>query len=55
MDASRIARELQWKPSVTFEKGLRATVAWYVSHRSWLEHVMSGEYMEYYGKNYGAR
>jgi dTDP-glucose 4,6-dehydratase len=55
MDASRIARELQWKPSVTFEKGLRATVAWYVSHRSWWEHVMSGEYMEYYGKNYGAR
>jgi dTDP-glucose 4,6-dehydratase len=55
MDASRIARELQWEPSVTFERGLRSTVEWYVSHRSWWEHVMSGEYMEYYGKNYGAR
>ena len=55
MDASRIARELQWKPSVTFEEGLRATVEWYVAQRSWWEHVMSGEYMEYYGKNYGAR
>jgi dTDP-glucose 4,6-dehydratase len=55
IDASRIARELQWQPSMTFEKGLRATVDWYVSHRPWWEHVMSGEYMEYYGKNYGAR
>lgn len=55
IDASRIAHDLQWVPAVTFENGLRATVEWYVSHRTWWQRVMSGEYLDYYGKNYGAR
>ncbi len=55
IDASRVARELQWRPSVTFEHGLQATIEWYVGHRPWWQRVMSGEYLEYYGKNYGAR
>jgi dTDP-glucose 4,6-dehydratase len=55
IDASRVARELQWRPSVTFENGLRTTIEWYVAHRPWWQRVMSGEYLDYYGKNYGAR
>jgi dTDP-glucose 4,6-dehydratase len=44
IDASKIQRELGWKPSVTFEQGLEKTVDWYLANQAWLEHVMSGEY-----------
>jgi dTDP-glucose 4,6-dehydratase len=52
MDASRIMTELGWKPSHTFEQGIVETVRWYVDHESWWRGVMSGEYMQYYRKQY---
>jgi len=52
MDATKIARELTWQPSHTFEIGISSTLEWYLNHRSWWEHVMSGEYLEYYRKQY---
>jgi dTDP-glucose 4,6-dehydratase len=55
MDASRISRDLGWEPAVSFEQGLKSTVEWYLSHTSWWERILTGEYMEYYGKNYGSR
>jgi dTDP-glucose 4,6-dehydratase len=55
IDAGKISRALGWKPTVTFESGLKSTVEWYLAHRTWWERVMSGEYMEYYGKNYSTR
>jgi dTDP-glucose 4,6-dehydratase len=53
IDASKINKELGWKPSVTFEQGLELTIDWYLSNKEWLRHVTSGEYKEYYENLYG--
>jgi dTDP-glucose 4,6-dehydratase len=55
IDAARIETELGWKPSVTFEKGLEATVDWYLNSGEWLDSVTSGQYQEYYKNMYGNR
>ena len=47
IDASKINRELGWKPSVTFEEGLSRTIDWYLANTEWLQHVTSGEYQNY--------
>lgn len=52
IDASKIERELGWRPSVTFEQGLEKTVTWFLENEEWLEHVTSGSYQEYYSKQY---
>lgn len=44
IDASKIEKELGWRPSVTFEQGLRQTVEWYLGHRKWWENILSGAY-----------
>lgn len=44
IDASKITRELGWKPEETFETGLRKTVAWYLENRSWWEAILNGSY-----------
>lgn len=52
IDASKINKELGWKPSVTFEEGLEKTVDWYLKNELWLQHVTSGKYQEYYEEQY---
>ena len=52
IDASKINKELGWKPSVTFEQGLERTIDWYLSNEVWLKNVTSGEYAKYYDKQY---
>lgn len=52
IDASKINTELGWKPSVTFEEGLKKTINWYLENESWLSNVTSGEYQSYYKKQY---
>ena len=52
IDASKINDKLGWKPSVTFEQGLRNTVKWYLSNEKWLNDVTSGVYQRYYDKHY---
>ncbi|NBW27572.1 MAG: dTDP-glucose 4,6-dehydratase [Flavobacteriaceae bacterium] len=52
IDASKINKELGWKPSVTFEQGLELTVNWYLNNELWLKNVTSGEYANYYKKQY---
>ena len=52
IDASKINKELGWKPSVTFEQGLEKTINWYLSNEDWLKSVTSGEYQKYYSKQY---
>ena len=52
IDASKINKELGWKPSVTFEEGLEKTINWYLNNQEWLQNVTSGAYKEYYQKQY---
>lgn len=52
IDASKIKTELNWEPSVTFEQGLEKTIDWYLQNEAWLQHVTSGEYKNYYDKQY---
>ena len=46
IDASKIERELGWKPHETFATGLRKTVQWYLDNRQWCENVMDGSYQQ---------
>lgn len=55
IDSSKIARELGWKPTVTFEQGLEKTVDWYLDNKSWVNDILSGEYANYYQQQYGGR
>lgn len=52
IDASKLNKELGWKPSVTFEEGLEKTVDWYLQNEKWLNHVTSGAYQQYYEEQY---
>lgn len=53
IDATKINKELGWKPSVTFEEGLAKTIDWYLVNQDWLNRVTSGAYQDYYQKMYG--
>lgn len=52
IDATKINKELGWKPSVTFEEGLERTIDWYLANEKWLNNVTSGEYTNYYKNQY---
>jgi dTDP-glucose 4,6-dehydratase len=52
IDASRLNKELGWKPSLQFEEGLEKTVDWYLQHEEWVKHVTSGDYQNYYSDQY---
>lgn len=54
IDATKIERELGWKPAETFETGIRKTVQWYLDNQAWVANVTSGAYREWLGKQYGA-
>jgi len=55
IDATKINKELGWKPSVTFEEGLSQTIDWYLENTEWLKHVTSGAYQHYYAEQYSKR
>jgi len=55
IDATKINKELGWKPSVDFKEGLRRTVDWYLQNQAWLQRVTSGDYQKYYEKMYAKR
>lgn len=55
IDATKLSKELGWKPSVTFEEGLSETIDWYLENQQWLNHVTSGEYQHYYEQQYQNR
>lgn len=53
INASKIERDLGWRPSETFETGLRKTVAWYLVNIDWVANVQNGSYLEWTTKQYG--
>jgi len=54
IDASKINRELGWKPAETFETGIRKTVQWYLDNQEWVQNVTSGAYKDWVSKQYQA-
>ena len=55
IDASKIHRELGWKPAETFESGIRKTVQWYLDNSGWVANVQSGDYRKWIEQNYASR
>ena len=44
VDATKINKELGWRPNETFESGIRKTVQWYINNKNWWERILSGSY-----------
>lgn len=55
LDTSRIRSELHWSPKVRFEDGIKKTVAWFQENKDWWMPIKTGEYLDYYKKQYGGR
>ena len=55
IDARKIERELGWRPTETFDTGIRKTLHWYLQNQSWVSRVQSGAYRDWVAKNYEAR
>lgn len=55
IDATKLNRELGWKPSLQFEEGLEKTVDWYLGNEVWIDDVTSGNYQKYYDDQYVKR
>ncbi len=52
IDFSKIKKELNWQPEIDFEVGLRETVEWYKKNQEWWMNIKSGEYQDYYNRQY---
>jgi dTDP-glucose 4,6-dehydratase len=55
IDATKLNKELGWKPSLQFEEGLEKTVDWYIANQEWVKEVTSGDYQKYYTEQYSKR
>lgn len=55
IDPTKIHRELGWLPATKFNDGIKKTISWYLTHKSWWEKIISGEYQNYYEKMYKNR
>jgi dTDP-glucose 4,6-dehydratase len=55
IDASRIEKELGWRPRENFESGQRKTVYWYLENREWVTNVPSGAYRDWIAIQYQKR
>jgi len=52
IDNTKITSQLGWKPSYTFEQGMKETIQWYLDNQQWIERVVSGDYQKYYEHMY---
>jgi dTDP-glucose 4,6-dehydratase len=55
IDPTKIHNELGWFPETKFEKGIKLTVKWYLENKPWWEHIINGEYKNYYNRMYQNR
>lgn len=55
IDPTKIHNELGWLPATKFDDGIKKTIEWYLTHKSWWEKIISGEYKDYYDKMYKNR
>lgn len=55
LSSAKVTAETGWRPQVSFESGLAATIRWYQENRDWVMRVKSGEYRDYYARNYENR
>ncbi|TGA99819.1 dTDP-glucose 4,6-dehydratase [Sporolactobacillus shoreae] len=55
IDPTKIETELGWKSQYMFETGIKKTIQWYLDHKNWWYKIKSGEYMDYYKKQYGSK
>jgi len=55
IDASKLARELGWRPRETFDSGLRKTIEWYLEHGAWIREVTSGAYRQWMATHYSTQ
>ncbi|WP_145139425.1 dTDP-glucose 4,6-dehydratase [Paenibacillus sp. Y412MC10] len=55
IDPTKITQELGWKPKHNFETGIKETIQWYLDNKEWWTRIQSGEYQDYYAKQYGER
>jgi dTDP-glucose 4,6-dehydratase len=54
IDASKINRDLGWKPAETFQSGIEKTIDWYLANQAWVQRVQSGTYRQWIERQYGA-
>lgn len=55
IDPTKIHNELGWLPETKFDDGIKKTIQWYLDNKTWWENIISGEYQNYYEKQYGNR
>lgn len=55
IDPTKIHKELGWLPETKFDDGIKKTIQWYLDNKTWWENIISGEYQNYYEKQYGNR
>ncbi|XOQ42845.1 MAG: dTDP-glucose 4,6-dehydratase [Clostridium sp.] len=55
IDPAKIQKELGWEPTTTFDDGIKKTIEWYLQNKPWWEHILKGEYQNYYKKMYENR
>jgi dTDP-glucose 4,6-dehydratase len=55
IDPTKITKELGWRPKYTFETGIDETIQWFIENKDWWKRVKSGDYLNYYEKQYKGR
>ncbi len=55
IDPAKIHSELGWLPAVKFEDGIKKTIKWYLDNKEWWQHIINGEYKDYYEKHYSRK
>ena len=46
IDASKIQKELEWRPKMTFKDGIKLTISWYLNNKKWTNHILDGSYLK---------